>query len=107
MLRRERKIQTQIQQCIDAGLFALSFWLAHYLRSVWLIGGREPIAPFDHYLWFYLIIIPSVPVLLTFQGFYNTHSPKLRSWQLFRVSAIVTIVLILVTYMMRIYPAPA
>lgn len=107
MLRRERKIQTQIQQGIDVGLFAFSFWLAHYLRSEWLIGGTEPIKPFSEYKWFYWIIIPAVPVLLTFQGFYKTQSPTLKSRQLFRVSALVTIGLILVTYMMRIYPAPA
>ena len=107
MLRRERKIQTQIQQCIDAVLFALSFWLAHYLRSEWLIGGSEPIKPFSEYKWFYWIMIPAASLLLTFQGFYNTHSPTQKSRQLFRVSALVTIGLILVTFMMRIYPAPA
>ena len=33
MLRRHRQIRTQIHQLMDAGLFAVSFWLAYVLRS--------------------------------------------------------------------------
>lgn len=107
MLRRERRIHTQIQMCVDAGIFGLSFWLAHYLRSEWRIGGSEPIFPFETYLWFYVIILPLVPILLTFHGFYKAHSLRIKAWQLFRVCTLVTISLILVNYLMRIYPAPA
>ena len=33
MLRRHRQIRMQIHQLMDAGLFAISFWLAYALRS--------------------------------------------------------------------------
>ena len=33
MLRRQRKIRTQVQRLVDAGLFALSFYLAYWLRA--------------------------------------------------------------------------
>ena len=33
MLQRDRHIRTQMQQMGDAGIFALSFWLAYALRG--------------------------------------------------------------------------
>jgi exopolysaccharide biosynthesis polyprenyl glycosylphosphotransferase len=73
MLRRQRQIRAQVQQWMDAGLFALAFWLAHTARSVVVTysPGLPEIQPFDHYLWLYLLIIPGALFLLKALGFYN------------------------------------
>src|ERR1051325_7466659 len=35
MLRRDQQLRTQIQQLLDAALFAISLWLAHLWRESW------------------------------------------------------------------------
>ena len=62
MLRRQRKIRTQVQRLVDAGLFALSFCLAYWLRAhpeifgapflklINFFGGTVAIDPFQSYL---------------------------------------------------------
>lgn len=73
MLRRQRQIRAQVQQWVDAALFALAFWLAHTLRAAavdyW--PGLKDIQPFEQYLWLYLLIIPGTLFLLKALGFYN------------------------------------
>src|SRR5258706_14986050 len=74
MLRRDRQIRRQIQQLMDACLFAVSFWLAYVLRSdpnITDVFSLDPIAPFDSFVWVYLILIPAAPLILEAQGFYN------------------------------------
>ena len=73
MLRRQRQIRAQVQQWMDAGLFALAFWLAHTVRA--LAPGYSPdlqeIQPLDQYHWLYLLIVPGTMLLLKGLGFYN------------------------------------
>ena len=75
MLRRDRQLRTQIYQLKDAALFALSLWLAHWIRfnlpEDFLWWHFDRIDAFDKFVWLYLIIIPGVPLVLESQGFYQ------------------------------------
>lgn len=73
MLRRQQQIRERVQQWVDAGLFALAFWLAHTARAgaVNYSPGLREIQPFDQYLWLYLLILPGTLFLLKALGFYN------------------------------------
>ena len=73
MLRRQRQIRAQVQQWLDAGLFAIAFWLAHGVRelAVSYSPGLAEIQPFEHYLWLYLVLFPGTLLLLKALGFYN------------------------------------
>jgi exopolysaccharide biosynthesis polyprenyl glycosylphosphotransferase len=115
MLRRQRQVRTQFQKLMDAGLFALAFWLAHYLRSSWLndpsvwkffefFGGTAEIQKFNEYAWLLLLILPVSPFLLETQGFYNrplNSSRKRTAWQLFKASFLMVIVVISVMFLTR------
>lgn len=73
MLRRQQQIRARVQQWLDAGLFALAFWLAHTVRAVAVSYSPSlpEIQPFDQYLWLYLLILPGALFLLKALGFYN------------------------------------
>ena len=75
MPRRNQQVRIVIHQWADACLFALSFWLAYVFRSNpdlarWL-GMTEITVSFDNYLWIYLILIPTAPLVLEANGFYQ------------------------------------
>jgi hypothetical protein len=62
----------QLHQLMDACLFALSFWLAYEARSMGFIVARfGGAAPFEEFVWFYLVLIPAAPLVLETQGFYH------------------------------------
>jgi len=76
-----------VQQWVDAGLFAIAFWLAHSLRA--LAAGYWPelseIHPFDQYVWLYLLILPGTLLMLRSLGFYNRpllYSRRETAWAL-------------------------
>jgi hypothetical protein len=74
MLRGDRLIRMQINQFLDAAIFALSFWLAYALRANPVLIRylhQDPVTPFDHYKWLFLVLIPGVPLVLEAQGFYE------------------------------------
>ena len=70
MLRRDRQMRAQVNQLVDAFLFAASFWLVAVLRSdpqiiEWL---KLKTLPADAYLnvgWLYFVLIPGAPFLFT------------------------------------------
>ena len=107
MLRRQRLVRTQVQKLLDAALFALGLWLAHFWRSHWKIeifGGAAEISPFDNYSRLYLVIIPLVPLLLGMHGFYNRSlfpSRRQTIWALLKTCFIATIALIIVIFLFR------
>ncbi|MBI5772139.1 MAG: sugar transferase [Verrucomicrobia bacterium] len=107
MLRRQQLIRMQVQQLLDAGLFGLGLWAAHWLRSLWpnaYFPKADAIEPFNHYLWFYLLIIPFAPLLLESQGFYSRSSSgarRLTVWPLLRACALAVLGLIFVMFVMR------
>ena len=111
MLSRQRHIRRQVHQVVDAGLMALSFWLAHLLRSHWEIevfGGAAQIEPFTEYLSMYLFLIPFSPAILESQGFYDRHlvsSRRHTAWSLAKACVLVAIGVVLVTFLFRLKPA--
>lgn len=107
MLRRDRLIRMQFNQVVDACLFALSFLLAYALRSnplfIRLLGLNE-VAPFDQYVWLYLILIPAAPMILELQGFYTRPLLCTRlntAWLLFKSCALVSLALVLCLFLGR------
>ena len=115
MLQRDRHIRTQVRQMGDAGLFALSFWLAYTLRGSegftqafeQIFHHRlDPIAPdaFDHIVWLYFALVPAAPLVLESQGFYNRPVGGSRAamfWPLLKSSVIVAIGLVLLLFIYR------
>ena len=108
MLRRDRQIRRQIQQLMDACLFAVSFWLAYVLRSdanIIDIFSLDPIAPFESFVWVYLILIPAAPLILEAQGFYNRPmvcSRQATIWPLFKGCLFTALGLILALFFFRL-----
>jgi FlaA1/EpsC-like NDP-sugar epimerase len=110
MLQRDQQFRTQIHQVADACLFAVSFWMAFALRVnpqiiAWLDLDPIPLDIFDRVLWLYFFLIPTAPLILESQGFYN--HPVLCSrrdilWPLFKGCSITTIGLVLVMYVFHI-----
>lgn len=105
MLRRDRLIRMQVHELLDACLFALSFWLAYLVRS----NGRlidlfrlDEVSPFDAYVWLYLVLIPTAPLVLEAQGFYNRPlfcSRGTTAWLLFKGCLLTTLALILTLFL--------
>ena len=109
MLRRHRQIRMQVQQLLDACLFAVSFWLAYTLRADPQIISwfkLDQVEPFDKFLKFYLVLIPVVPLVLEMQGFYNRSAVSPRRtmfWPLLRGSIILAVGVTLLTFFFREY----
>jgi exopolysaccharide biosynthesis polyprenyl glycosylphosphotransferase len=89
MLRRDHQKRMQIHQLMDACLFAISFWVAYELRADprnTELFHLDPVAPFDSYMWLYLVLIPVAPFILEAQGFYSRPmicSRRATAWPLF------------------------
>jgi exopolysaccharide biosynthesis polyprenyl glycosylphosphotransferase len=111
MLKRDRQIRTVIHQLVDACLFAVAFWLSYALRSnphiiTWL--KLEPASPFENFAWLYLVLIPTAPLILESQGFYN-HPPLCSRgailWRLFKGCVLITLELALTVYVFHLVVA--
>ncbi len=94
-------------------MFASAFAFAYIFRANEQLVqalGRGDISPVEDYLWLYLILIPISPLLLEANGFYDRlplAPRRLVFWPLFKVSVLVTIVLILAIYLFRLTLARA
>jgi exopolysaccharide biosynthesis polyprenyl glycosylphosphotransferase len=102
MLRRDRLIRMQIQELLDACLFAVSFYLAYALRSdptLMDLLGLTPVDAFDSSFWvLYLVLIPAAPMILETQGFYTRPALSSRmhsAWLLAKGCLLTTLVLVL------------
>jgi exopolysaccharide biosynthesis polyprenyl glycosylphosphotransferase len=109
MLYRNRQIRMQILQVKDLGLFVLALWLAHLIRSHlpgdWLGLRWEEIAPFNDFTSLIWIILPA-PFLLESLGFYKRPLNSTRTttlWILFKTCLIVTIGVILIMFLFRMF----
>jgi len=111
MLKRDRQIRTVIHQLADACLFAIAFWLSYALRSnphiiTWL--KLEPASPFENFAWLYLVLIPTAPLILESQGFYN-HPPLCSRgailWSLCKGCVFITLELALMAYVFHLIVA--
>lgn len=82
MATRNREINLQLNQLLDAALLALVFYLSHVIRfygPVWF--DLDPrmfprIAPFSQFLWMLVVIVPVLPLILELQGFYSHPSQQ-------------------------------
>ncbi len=108
MLRRQREIRVRLQKLVDAALFCLAFWMAHWVRSHWpleVFGGTPEIFTFDAYFWVLLIIFPMTPLLLGWQGFYNRPmlaSRRKTAWQLLMTCVMSVVAVIMVMFLLRV-----
>lgn len=90
MLRRERQLRVFVQKLLDAGLFALSLWVAHSIRDfskIELFGGTREIEDFHEFLWLFCLVFASAPLFLDMQGFYSRTlltSRTQTAWQIFK-----------------------
>jgi exopolysaccharide biosynthesis polyprenyl glycosylphosphotransferase len=111
MLQRDRQIRTRIHQLVDAGVFAVSLWLAYELRSApqiiaWL--NLVPIPPqsaFEDFVGLYIVLIPAAPLILESQGFYNRAILGPRHailWPLFKGCFLTTVGLVLALYALHL-----
>lgn len=91
----------------DAGLFCLALWLAHAARTGWdrlLPQWSYPIQEFSEYRWLWVVLLPGAPLFLEMVGFYNRPLVARRRdtiWLLFKGCALTTLVLILLTFLLK------
>ena len=110
MLQRDRQMRAQVNQLVDAFLFAASFWLMLTLRADPQIIerlGLKPLPPdaFVNVGWLYFVLIPGAPFVLELQGFYNRPILGPRRailWSLFKGCALISIGLVLALYALHL-----
>lgn len=107
MLSSQRHLRSQVQKLVDACVFALSFYLAHVIRTYWkfeIFGGSRDILPFEAYWWLLLIVIPGGPLFLHVHGFYDrplVSSRRVTLWQLVKACAGLVVGIILAMWLFR------
>ncbi len=92
---------------VDAGLFFLSYYLAHTVRTYWqfeIFGGAREIRPFADYQLLGLLLLPLGPIALRLSGFY--HRPWIAEryqtiWSLFQACAGLVVALVLLLWLIR------
>ncbi|MFT5109983.1 MAG: exopolysaccharide biosynthesis polyprenyl glycosylphosphotransferase [Verrucomicrobiales bacterium] len=87
MLGRKQEINLQLSQILDSCLLVVAFYVSHSIASAlrlnigWLGGGDIP--ALREFFWLMSIIVPFTPIILEFQGYYD--SPLLKSrWRSIR-----------------------
>ncbi len=101
MLARERQLYAKIQKLLDAALFGVAWWLAHWVRSRPAIDLANLIDPFASYSWMLVVIVPMTPFVLELQGFYlrpMLFSRRETFWQLVRAVFWVSVTVISALY---------
>ncbi len=112
MLKRQRQIRVIVQKLLDAGLFGVSLFVAHWLRSHYLkfavLGGTPEIRSFEYFIWLFFLAIGVAPLLLEAQGFYNrplVPRRRVTAWQLLKACLLAQLVLIFVIFLLKDNPA--
>src|ERR1041385_5151684 len=106
MLRRERQIRAWVQRLLDASLFGIGLWLAHWVRQASgfaVFGGTKDIPEFGDFLPLYSIL-PFTPLLLELQGYYNRpilSSRRQAAWMLFKGCALAVVLIIFGMFLVR------
>jgi len=103
-------MRAQVNQLVDAFLFAVSFWLMMVLRAdpqiiEWLKLKNLPPDAFQNVGWLYFVLIPGAPFILELQGFYNRPILGPRGailWPLFKGCVIITIGLVFALYALHL-----
>ena len=97
----------QIHQMLDAGIFAVSFWLAYEMRSnpvVIELFELNEVSAFRQFAWVLLLLIPAAPLVLEAQGFYSRSIFCPRSttlWQLLKACSFMALGLVVVMFLVR------
>ena len=110
MLRRDRQMRAQVNQLVDAFLFAVSFWLMAVLRAdpqiiAWLDLKPMPPDAFANVGWLYFVLIPGAPFVLELQGFYNRPILGPRRailWPLFKGCVLIAVGLVFALYALHL-----
>jgi exopolysaccharide biosynthesis polyprenyl glycosylphosphotransferase len=112
MLRRQKEIRAQVHKLLDASLFALALWLAHYIRTNWfkvaVFGGTPEIQPLSQFIWLFPIMAAVAPLLLESQGFYSRPLLSNRlttAWQLAKACSLAMVVSISMLFLVKENPA--
>lgn len=103
MLRRSSLLRMRVHQVMDTGLHLLALWLAHEIRAKNLLG-RDPIAPFDEFMWLWLVIAPTAWVCLSWLGLYQRplfFSRRRTALMLLKASFLTTLAAILAMFLFR------
>ncbi len=94
----------QIQQLLDALIFAISFWTAWQLRAsedIMNLLNLAAVDPFESYFLLYVVLIPGGPLVLEAQGFYDRPwlAPRRTTfWLLFKGCFFTTLGLIIAMF---------
>jgi exopolysaccharide biosynthesis polyprenyl glycosylphosphotransferase len=110
MLRRDRQMRAQVNQLVDAFLFAGSFLLMTILRAdpqiiEWLDLKTLPADAYDKVGLLYFVLIPGAPFVLELQGFYNRPilSPRRAIlWPLLKGCVLIAAGLVLAVYALHL-----
>jgi len=108
MLRRQHQLRTSVHLILDACLFAIGFWLAHFIRAhvpIEVFGGTAVIEPFEYYFHVFLATALIGALMLEGQGFYNRTDLTARGqmvWKLLKACGFAVISLVLVLFLLRL-----
>ncbi|MBA2432023.1 MAG: sugar transferase, partial [Chthoniobacterales bacterium] len=84
MLARRQELNTQLQQILDAFLFAFALVCAYWLRT-WATAWfdlEQTVDLWSNYQWLLVVVMPFGPILLDLQGFYQSPLAKTK-WKSF------------------------
>ncbi|MEQ1750344.1 MAG: sugar transferase [Prosthecobacter sp.] len=74
MLGRRQEINLQLTELLDSALLGFFLWFAHFLRSTFaplIWPGIVEIPPLEQFYWVIAVVVPFMPVVLEYRGFYN------------------------------------
>lgn len=88
MLGRKQEINLQLNQILDAALIVVAFVVAHSIRYyghdlIFAPVGRPQIEGIEKFLWIAAITAPFLPIVLEFEGYYQSPLHK-STWQSLR-----------------------
>lgn len=87
MLGRKQEINLQLSQILDSCLLVVAFYISHWSASTLRLNlgwfGSGDIPDFANFFWMMAIIVPFTPIVLEFQGYYDSPSLKTR-WRTLR-----------------------
>ncbi|HEY1173407.1 MAG TPA: sugar transferase [Verrucomicrobiae bacterium] len=107
MFRRQHQLRSSVHLVLDAGLFAIGFWLAHFIRAhvpIEVFGGAAEIQSFEHYFTVFCLSAVIGAVLLEGQGFYGRNDLASRVekyWKLFKTCVLAVVALVLVLFLLK------
>ncbi len=74
MLGRRQEINLQLTELLDSALLGFCFLFAHFLRSTFaplIWPGIIEIPPLEQFFWVIAVVVPFMPVVLEYRGFYK------------------------------------